>query len=259
MKKLIIGNWKMNPQTLAEAKSLLQSFEHRMHIIHQNAEVVVCPPYLYFAPFSHYAHMIGLGAQNMSSEPSGAYTGEISVVQLKQWNTKFVILGHSERRLYFSETDDMVNEKVLLALKHEVHPVVCLGGEKGVKKLDTKRLVTKQFASAIKGVTKEEMLRIVFAYEPVWAISTMKNSQPASGEHVVEMVEHIRDMVAKKTSKDKAKRARILYGGTVNKTNVHEYAKFAEIDGALVGSASLDSENFWAIVKEFSRESIHKE
>lgn len=258
MKKLIVANWKMNPETLQEARQLLLGLEHRMPTVQQAVEVVVCPPYIFLPPFSHYVHMTRLGTQNMSWAEAGAFTGEISAPQVRQWDVEYVILGHSERRLYCGETDEGVNKKIPVALKHKMHPIVCLGGEAGAKKTGMKRLVSKQFAAAIKGLDKADIQKIVFAYEPIWAISTMKNSKPASGDHAAELINHIRGLLAKKIGKDHARSAKVLYGGTVNKLNVHEFAKYPEITGALVGSASLDSEGFWEIVKEFSRESIHK-
>jgi triosephosphate isomerase (TIM) len=259
MKKLILGNWKMNPKTMAEARAMILSLEHRMHMVHHTTEVVITPPFVYLPGFSHYTHLLKIGAQNMSYAESGAFTGEISALQLAQWRVEYVILGHSERRLYFSESDEEVNEKIKMALKHKIHPVVCLGGEKGAKKTDMKKLVNKQFLAVTRGLEKNDIYKIIFAYEPIWAISTMKNSQPATGEHAVELIQHIQDLLSKKIGKEKAKMMKILYGGTVNKSNVHEFAKQPIIDGALVGGASLDVENFWEVVREFTREAIHKE
>jgi triosephosphate isomerase (TIM) len=258
MKKLIVANWKMNPETLDAARQLLLALEHRMHLVQDKSEVVVCPPYLFLPPFSHYSHLTRLGVQNINWAEGGAYTGEISAPQVRQWDVEYVILGHSERRIYCGETDSLVNLKIMTALKHKIHPIVCLGGEEGATKTGMKRLVSKQFAAATKGLEKDDIHRIIFAYEPIWAISTMKNSKPASGDHAAELINHVRGLIAKKLGKDKAVHAQVLYGGTVNKVNVHEFAKYPEISGALVGGASLDSENFWEIVKEFSRESIHK-
>jgi triosephosphate isomerase len=258
MKKLIIANWKMNPETMDQARSLILGTEHRMHLVQQTVEVGICPPFIFLPAFSHHVHFIKLGAQNISWADSGAYTGEISALQLRQWEIGYVILGHSERRLYFGENDKDVNKKIPLALKHKMHPIVCLGGEEGAKEKDMKKLVNKQFNAAVKGLEKEEIGKIIFAYEPFWAISTMKNSKPATGEHAVELIEHIRTLLKKKVGKGHADHMKILYGGTVNKANVHEFAKYPEINGALVGGASLDRDGFWEIIKEFSRESIHK-
>jgi len=258
MKKLLVGNWKMNPETIDEARQLVLSFEHRMHLVQRKAEVVICPPALYLAPLAHHTHLVQIGAQNMSWAESGAYTGEISAKQLSQWEVRYVILGHSERRIYFGETDADVNRKLLLALKYHMIPVVCLGGEDGAKKADMKRLVTKQFNAVTKGLDKADFHQAIFAYEPIWAISTMKNSKPATGEHAAELVDHIRALLAKKIGKDRAETCRVIYGGTVNPANVHEFARYPTISGALVGGASLASQAFWKLVEEFTRESIHK-
>ncbi|MBX4187751.1 MAG: triose-phosphate isomerase [Candidatus Doudnabacteria bacterium] len=259
MKKLIIANWKMNPETIADARALALSIEHRMHTIHITTDVVVCPPSIYLPPFSHYLHLAKLGAQNVSWAESGAYTGEISAKQLTQWGIEYIILGHSERRIYFHENDKDVNLKIKMALKNKIHPIVCLGGEAGAKKTDMNKLVIKQLNAVTKDLTKDEIFKIIFAYEPVWAISTMKNSRPATGDHAVELIEHIQTALGRKVGIERSKNMRILYGGTVTKSNVNEFAKHPMIDGALVGGASLDADNFWEIVREFSRESIHKE
>ncbi len=257
MKKLIIANWKMNPQTVEDARRLVSSFEHRMPTVAENTEVVVCPPFVYMPPLMHYTHHIGLGGQNVSWIEHGAMTGEVSAAQLKQWNVNYVILGHSERRLYLGETDSMVNAKIITALKNKLIPVVCLGGEEGARKENMKPLVTRQFTKVTKNLERKQLEKIVYVYEPVWAISTMRKSQPATGEHAVELVAHIYELLEKKLGKTAARHVRVLYGGTVNRDNVHEYAQYPQIDGVLVGSASLDSDNFWSIVSEFNRESIH--
>jgi triosephosphate isomerase len=259
MKKLIVANWKMNPQTMDEARKLVVPLEHRMHLVSEKAEVVICTPYVYLPAFSHYLHYLKLGAQNISWDASGALTGEISPDQITQWNVEYVILGHSERRIYLGETDSVINLKIINALKHKMTPIVCLGGEKGVIKSEMKTLITKQFIKLTKDLDHHELQKIVYVYEPSWAISTMKKSEPATGEHASELIEHIYTLLGRKVGKGAARNMRVLYGGTVNKENVSEYAKFANIDGALVGAASLDPDNFWEIIKEFERESIHKE
>jgi triosephosphate isomerase len=259
MKKLVIANWKMNPETLEQARLLVLGLEHRMNSIHQHVDTVICAPTLFIPPLTHYAHLLKIGVQNVAWADTGAYTGEVSAGQLKPWEVEYVILGHSERRVYFGETDAVVNLKIQMALKHKLHPVVCLGGEKGAKKSDMPRLVAKQFISVTKDLTKDQIQKIIFVYEPIWAISTMKNSKPATGEHAAELIEHIQNLLAKKMSKERAAVMRILYGGTVNRYNVSEFARYPIIDGALVGGASLELENFWEVIKEFSRESVHKD
>ncbi len=248
----------MNPETMEQARALLLAVEHRMYSVNSHAEVVICPPAIFLAPFYHHVHQVKLGAQNVAWAEAGAFTGEISAAQLKGRGVEYVILGHSERRLYFGETDKDVNRKVAAILKHHIRPVICLGGEEKAKMQDMKKVVNKQFNAAVKGFNRDQIGKIVFAYEPFWAISTMKNSFPATGEHAAQLISHIRNLLAKKVGKGHAAHMKILYGGTVNKANVHEFASFPEIDGALVGGASLDAENFWEIMKEFARESIHR-
>src|SRR5256885_669908 len=128
MKKLIIANWKMNPQSVEEARRLVSSLEHRMATVSDKTEVVICPPFVYLPAFAHYFHHLKLGSQNVSWVEHGALTGEISPAQIKQFNVQYVILGHSERRLYLGETDSMVNAKIATSLKNKIIPVVCLGG-----------------------------------------------------------------------------------------------------------------------------------
>lgn len=259
MKKLVIANWKMNPKTVQTARTLFMSIEHRMPVVAAYTEVGMAVPFVFIPPLTHYSHMVKLGAQNVSWAESGALTGEISGVQLKAWDVEFVILGHSERRIYLGETDSMVNEKIKACLQFHLTPVVCLGGEIGAKKADMQKLVTKQFNGVTKGIEKSDLHKLVYVYEPVWAISTMKNSKPATGEHAAELIEHIQFLLAKKLGQQMARNARILYGGTVNRHNVQEFSKYPVIDGALVGAAGLDSDNFYEIIKEFNREAIHKE
>ncbi|MEO8065339.1 MAG: triose-phosphate isomerase [Candidatus Doudnabacteria bacterium] len=257
MKKLIIANWKMNPQTIEETRRLAASLEHRLHTTTADAEVAICAPFVYLPALLHYTHRVFMGAQNMSWADKGALTGEISAVQLKLWNVNYVILGHSERRLFLGETDSVVNAKIIAALKHKITPIVCLGGEEGAIKAEMKNLVTKQFIKTTKDLDKKQLEKIVFVYEPVWAISSMKKSEPATGEHAHELVRHIFQLLEHRIGKVSLN-VRVLYGGTVNQANVHEYAKYPIIGGALVGAASLDAENFWKIVQEFGREAIHR-
>jgi len=257
MKKLIVANWKMNPQSLEEARVIASSLEHRMRTMDAKTEVVICPPFVYLPAFTHYLHSLKLGAQNVSWVEHGALTGEISPAMIQQFNVDYVILGHSERRLFLGETDSVVNAKVITALKYKITPIVCLGGEEGATEENMKTIVTKQFGATTKNLEKKHLEKIVYVYEPVYAISTMRKSHPETGEHASEMVQHIYDLLEKKIGKASARNIRVLYGGSVNKDNVTEYAKYPIIDGALVGAAGLDPENFWHIIQEFNRESIH--
>ena len=248
----------MNPTTLAEARQLVASIGHRMHQVADHTEVVICAPFVFLPGLTHHGQEIKFGAQNLSWAEPGALTGEISASQLKELHIQYVILGHSERRLYLGETDSVINAKVSIALHHKITPILCFGGEAGAIKSEMKNLVTKQFINCTKGLDKKQLAKIVYVYEPVWAISSMKNSHPADGEHALELVEHIYHLLGRHIGVEAARNIRVLYGGTVNKTNVSEYAKFPQIDGALVGVASLESENFWAVIKEFNRQAVHR-
>ncbi len=248
----------MNPKTSEEARKLYSSVEHRMHFYHDKADVVICPPFIFLPSLSLHAHYTHLGSQNLYSQESGAFTGEVSVSQLTGFRVTHVILGHSERRIYFGETDAQVRLKVEAALNHKIIPIVCLGGDAKATRTAMKRLTTKQFNAAVKGLDKKLIGKIIFVYEPIWAISTFKQSEPATGEHAAELIMHIREMIAKHVGATHAANMPVLYGGSVNKGNVHEFSKFPAIDGVLVGAASLDADNFIAIIKEFHRESIHK-
>src|SRR3989344_3753817 len=257
MKKLVVANWKMNPQTEAEALALVSSWEHNLKQEQKHCDVVVCPPAIFLPAVSKHLKAVKLGAQNMSWTDNGSLTGEISDIQLKEFGVEYVILGHSERRLNLGETDSVVNAKLVEALKHHIIPILCLGGEAGAIENEMKTLVTKQFVQCTKGLSEHDLAKVVYVYEPIWAISTMKNSRPATGEHARDLIEHVYMLLEHRMPAKAARAVKVLYGGTVNKDNVHEYAKYPEICGALVGAASLDAENFWQVVAEFSRESVH--
>lgn len=252
-RRLIIANWKMNPLSIDEARRLAMSIEHRMHQFHNKADVAVCPPFLFLPALSQYLHFIKLGAQNCSWEETGPFTGEVSPGQLSQYRVEYVILGHSERRLNFGESDGAVMLKLFEAMKRKLTPVLCLGGEKNAKKEGMKRLVSKQFKDCLAGIDKKDWHKIVFVYEPVWAISTMSKGEPATGEHAVELISYIRSLIAKGVGKHAAATIKILYGGSVNRTNAAQFAHFEEIDGALVGAAGLEAENFTEVIREFAR------
>lgn len=258
MRKLIIANWKMNPSSLEEARVLVQSVEHRFHFLGPKVSVAICPPTIFIPALSHFVHRAILGAQNLCFAESGAFTGEVSAKQLLLFGVQIAILGHSERRLNFGEDDEMVNNKIKVCLKNKIEPVVCLGGDPKAKMSGMKKIVLKQFNAAVTDLDEKQVSKIIWTYEPFWAISTMKNSKPETGEHAAKMIGYLRGLLAKKIGKTLAKNTLILYGGSVNKSNVHEFAKFPEIDGALVGAASLNADNFWEVIKEFNRESVHK-
>ncbi|AAM24954.1 MULTISPECIES: triose-phosphate isomerase [Caldanaerobacter] len=242
---IIAGNWKMH-KTPSEAVKLVE--ELIPLVKDAKAEVVVIPP---FVDLTEVARVIKgtnilLGAQNMFWEEKGAYTGEISPVMLKEIGVTYVVIGHSERRQYFKETDEMVNKKVLSALSHDLKPIVCVGESLSQREEGkTYDVVLTQTREALKGVSEEDITKVVIAYEPVWAIGTGKNATPQDANEVIKA---IRNTIAELYGKDKAEMVRIQYGGSVKPDNISGFMAESDIDGALVGGASLVAEDFAKIV-----------
>jgi triosephosphate isomerase len=212
------------------------------------AEVILCVPYidLFYSLLIAQGTNIKIGAQNMHWEEKGAFTGEISGQMLKSLGVEYVIIGHSERRTYFAETDEIVNKKIKQALANGLKPIVCVGEtleqrEKGI----TKEVVTSQIEKALEGVTEEEISNIIIAYEPIWAIGTGKT---ASKEDANESICQIREKIVKIYGQNVANRVIIQYGGSVNSNNAKELFEMSDIDGALIGGASLKAEEFAKIV-----------
>jgi len=241
----IAGNWKMNT-TATEAEKLTLEMLDKLDRI-KGVEKVLCPPFISLVALNMMLQnsSIKLGAQNMYFETEGAYTGEISPVMLCEL-CQFVILGHSERRLYFGETDDIVHKKVKAALATNLQPILCVGERLAENEAGkTEDVINKQVTGALRGI--EPVSNLVVAYEPVWAIGTGK---AASGEQAAATIRFIRDVLAKLWNKSVAQNVRILYGGSVNSKNIAEFISRPEIDGALVGGASLKSEEFVSIVEQ---------
>lgn len=246
-KKLIAANWKMY-KTPDQTSEFFRNF---LPLVwdHNRDEIAVCPPYINIPAAVEAANdsNVGIGAQNMFWEKEGAYTGEISTGMILAAGCKYVIIGHSERRQYFGETDDTVNQKLKVALDAGLIPIVCVGEvleerEAGL----TEDVLRRQCSYGFRGISGERAAKLVVAYEPVWAIGTGKTATPqiASDAHVV-----VRAEAAKAFGKEFADRLRILYGGSVKPDNAHALMSQEEIDGALVGGASLDPKSFAAIVK----------
>ena len=243
-KKIVAGNWKMN-MTPAKAVELINSLKDKINS--EAVEVVVCPTYVCLPAVLEAVKgtNIGVGAQNMHFEENGAYTGEIAPSMLTELGVKYVIIGHSERRQYFAETDETVNKKTLKAIEHGLVPIVCVGEsleerEQGVT-IDLVRLQTK---IALKDVTAEDAKKVVIAYEPIWAIGT---GRTATSEQAEEVCAAIRQVVAEIYCQEVADEVRVQYGGSVNGGNANELFNMGNIDGGLVGGASL-KEEFTSIV-----------
>ena len=244
---LVAGNWKMY-KTAAEARLLLTELLPDLTAI-QGVEIVLCPPFTSILPVASLLEgtSIGVGAQNMHWEAAGAFTGEVAPPMLAEF-CKYVILGHSERRAYFGETDTMVNRKVLAALEHNLVPIMCVGetlteNEAGI----TKEVVIRQVKDGLAGVDAGSIESIVIAYEPVWAIGTGR-AATADGANAV-IADIIRRQLAEAYGDDRAQLVRILYGGSVKASNAGEFFRYPDIDGALVGGASLKAAEFIPIVR----------
>ena len=241
MKSLIIANWKMNPASQKEAKVLFEGIKKGVKNI--KTEVVVCPPFVFLPLLKG----LMLGAQNVYFEEKGAFTGEISASMLKDLKIEYVIIGHSERRKHFLETDEIVNKKVKKALFFNLKPILCIGETAEERDAGKKsEVLERQFKNGLKNVTKEEMKRITVAYEPVWAIGTGNNCLV---DETMSSVLFIRKIISKLYNREIADKTRILYGGSVKSDNSAFYVKNAGANGLLVGGASLNVEEFIKIVK----------
>jgi triosephosphate isomerase len=247
-KKLIAGNWKMN-KTQAEARVLVEDLIRDIGRF-EGAEVVLCPPFTALPAVSELLNTdtnLRLGAQTLSEHVSGAYTGEISAAMLKELYVRYVIIGHSECRQYHKEDNAVINRKTRVALAAEIKPIVCIGETLPEREAGTwKKVLETQLTEGLAGFTEAELADIVLAYEPVWAIGTGKTATPAQAE---EAHQFIRTHLGKQFSPAAAERVRIQYGGSVKPENAKELLNQPNIDGALVGGASLDARGFTAIIK----------
>ncbi|MFC1927580.1 triose-phosphate isomerase [Chloroflexota bacterium] len=244
---LIAGNWKMNT-TADEAERLVIEMLERLDRI-EGVDKVLCPPFVSLVGINMMLQnsSIKLGAQNMYFESKGAYTGEVSPLMIKEL-CEFIILGHSERRWYFGETDEIVNKKVKAALVNKLKPILCVGERLEENETGkTEDVISRQVRGALNGI--EPVCDLVIAYEPVWAIGTGK---AASGKQAAATIQFIRDVVSELWNKNMAQDLRILYGGSVTSANLAEFVSLREIDGALVGGASLKADEFVSIVEKTS-------
>ena len=244
-KKVIAGNWKMNMlpnETISFIEELAPLVKNTEN------EVVLCVPYtdLFYALLTAQNTNIKIGAQNMHYEENGAYTGEISGKMLKSINVDYVIIGHSERRQYFNETDETVNKKIKSAFRDELKPIVCVGETLEQRETGkTEEIITKQTELALAGLTNEQVQNTIIAYEPIWAIGTGKT---ATKEDANNSIKSIRNKIAQIYGQNIADGVIIQYGGSVKSTNAKELFEMSDIDGGLVGGASLKAEEFSKIV-----------
>jgi triosephosphate isomerase (TIM) len=246
-KPIIAGNWKMH-KVLSEAASFVEEVKGLVPPA-DKMDSVVCAPAPFLERLVNIAkdYDLKIGAQNMHFEDSGAFTGEVSPVMLKDLGVTYVILGHSERREMFAETDETVNKKTLSAFKHGLIPIVCCGETLEERETGkTNEIVGSQVKKALTGLTPEQVKQVVIAYEPIWAIGTGKSS---SAEDANEVCGHIRQVVAEQFSQEVADAIRIQYGGSVKPSNIKEFLAQEHIDGALVGGASLDPQSFLQLLE----------
>jgi triosephosphate isomerase len=236
-KTLVVANWKMNPTTLAEAKQLFNSVSQGIKKV-KNVEAIICPPFVYLPILSlviSHRSLVKLGAQDCFYEQKGPFTGEVSPKMLKDLGCQCVIIGHSERRQCFEETDEMINKKIKAALKIKLKPILCIGETAAEKKKGkTFKVLKKQLKEDLKSISN--LKNLILAYEPVWAIGTGIPCQPSEAKRVLFFL------------RKSLRKTPVLYGGSVNSQNARDYLK-AGFQGLLVGGASLNDQEFIKIVK----------
>ena len=243
-KPIIAGNWKMN-KTVSEAIELCRNLERAVH--DSDVEVVVCPPFTALSALCALGmKKVKLGAQNMSNMEKGAFTGEVSVVMLQDVCCNYVIIGHSERRQIFNETDQLINQKAHLALKYGLKPIICVGETLVQRRAnETEKVVINQIKAAFHEIPQDRAVNVVVAYEPIWAIGT---GETASAEEANSVIGTIRKTLAQIYDSKTANQMRIQYGGSVKPENIKDFMEMPNIDGALVGGASLKPSDFLALI-----------
>ena len=247
-KLIIAGNWKMN-KTVAEAIDLVNGLKRELSTV-KDVDIVVCPPFTALSEVSKAilsSKNIALGAQNMSEHNMGAYTGEIAAQMLKEFSARYVILGHSERRMYQIESDELISKKARAAHAASLKPIVCVGEtltEREAGRME--KVLETQIHGSLAGLTKEQMAETVVAYEPVWAIGTGKTASAAQAQ---EAHAFLRGLLVKMFDEAVARKVRIQYGGSVKPANARELMSLPDVDGALVGGAALEVRSFADIVK----------
>lgn len=245
MKLLIVANWKCHPVTEKEAKNLFNLTQQEIKKI-KGAEVVICPPFVYLSQMKPSS--LVLGAQDCFWEKKGAYTSGISPLMIKNLGCQYVILGHSERRKYFKDSNRIINKKLRVALKEKLKPILCVGETKDQKdKGKTQKVIRDQIERGLKKVSKNQIKNVAIGYEPRWAIGS---GEPCSPEEVRVVDLLIRKIISKLYNRNISNKLRILYGGSVNSQSAQTYIQEAKVQGLLVGSASLKPKEFVKIVKE---------
>lgn len=248
---IIAGNWKMY-KTMKETKEFIKAFDG---LSFKDVEVVLCVPYTNLIVLKeNKASRIKIGSQNVHWEDNGAFTGEVSPLMLKELDVQYAIIGHSERRNMFAETDETVNMRVHACFKNGIIPIICVGEKLREREADkTQEVVRNQTEKAIEDLTSEQVKSLVIAYEPIWAIGTGRSSSAGDANNVIGF---IRKIIADQHNQQVADEVRIQYGGSVNPENIAEFMKEPEIDGALVGGASLELESFKLLIERAGEQNV---
>ncbi len=250
-KNIVAGNWKMNT-TLQEGVALAEEVNNALKTTKHNCDVIICVPFTHLASINNVTNreIIGLGAENCADHKSGAYTGEVSAAMVASTGATYVILGHSERRQYYGETSETLREKIALALDNILTPIFCIGEVLEERENNTYfEVVKKQIVDALFLLSAEDFSKIILAYEPVWAIGTGKT---ATADQAEDMHAFIRSVIAGKYGQEVADNTSILYGGSCKPSNAAELFAKADVDGGLIGGASLKCNDFMGIVEAFN-------
>jgi len=252
-KKYIVANWKNHPQTWAEAEQILDFVDEYLGSLNEKEfSLVFCPPFVFLEEVdkilrtSHFEHEASLGAQDIFWEDTGADTGEISGPMLRKLGVRYVIIGHSERRWKLGESDEIVNKKLKAALRNEIIPIVCLGER--VRDENFKEFLKEQVKKTFAGLNRDELEKCIMAYEPVWAISTSPNARPDTPASALESIAIIRETLTVNCKLETINLPPFLYGGSVTSKNVADFIGQKEINGVLVGGASVNKEEFVKIL-----------
>ncbi|NDV57829.1 triose-phosphate isomerase [Bacteroides sp. 519] len=250
-KNIVAGNWKMN-KTFQEGIEFAKELKDVLANEKPNCDVVICSPFIHLASLATILEVteIGVGAENCADKVSGAYTGEVSAAMVASTGAKYVILGHSERRAYYGETAEILKEKVKLALANDLTPIFCIGEVLEEREAEKQNeVVYNQLADSLFELSDEDFSKIVLAYEPVWAIGTGKTASSAQAQ---EMHAYIRSVIAKKFGNEIADNTSILYGGSCNPSNAKELFSNPDVDGGLIGGASLKVNDFKGVIEGFN-------
>ncbi len=251
MKPLVVANWKCNPESFNKAKKIFSSIKKGATKV-KNVETIVCPPYIYLPELIKSAKKtkVKIGGENCFWEEGGSFTGEISAKMLKDLGCSYVIVGHSERRKYFKETNKLINKKIKLALNNNLKVILCIGETKKEKEEgDFNKIIRKQIKKGLKNIPRAKLKQILIAYEPVWAIGSGKPCKPVQAQVTSLLVKKV---LTELYNRKAAGEVPVLYGGSVNKDNALDYLKEGGVKGLLIGGASLRPKEFVKIIKDAS-------